>query len=142
MGNPFIHIRSPQFPILPEEEEELVNEGMYGKALVTYLQEHLTDRGYESPFVCCEDWGWWLELKGQPFAMGLCVYGCRREDDSLDLCIQATPEPERRWSWTRFRFIDRAPAVEQLNEDLKAILESDSTIHVLGYFDDFPLGDE
>jgi len=53
MGNPFIHIRSEQFPILPGEEEELVNEGMYGKALVTYLQEHLTDRGYESPFVCC-----------------------------------------------------------------------------------------
>ena len=29
----FIHVRSKKFPILPGEKEELVNEGMYGKAL-------------------------------------------------------------------------------------------------------------
>jgi hypothetical protein len=51
-------IRSSKFPILPSEKEELVNEGMYGKALAVFLQAQRTDRGYDAPFVCCEDWGW------------------------------------------------------------------------------------
>ena len=38
MGN-FIHIRSSKFPILPGEKEELVNDGMYGKALAEYLRK-------------------------------------------------------------------------------------------------------
>jgi hypothetical protein len=45
----FIHIRSAKFPILPGEKEELVNEGMYGKALAQYLQEKLRERGYDAP---------------------------------------------------------------------------------------------
>jgi len=53
----FIHIRSTKFPILPGEKEELVNEGMYGKALAQYLQGKLKDRGYDAPFICCEDYG-------------------------------------------------------------------------------------
>jgi hypothetical protein len=39
----FILIRSSKFPILPGEKEELVNDGMYGKALAEYLQAKLTD---------------------------------------------------------------------------------------------------
>jgi hypothetical protein len=54
----FIHIRSSKFPILPGEKEELVNNGMYGKALAEYLQAKLRNRGYDAPFVCCEDWSW------------------------------------------------------------------------------------
>ncbi|MEO8271005.1 MAG: hypothetical protein ABI557_14880, partial [Aureliella sp.] len=69
----FIHIKSAKFPILPGEKEELVNEGMYGKALSKYLQVKLTDRDYDVPFVCSEDWGWWLELKTAPFAFGVCI---------------------------------------------------------------------
>jgi hypothetical protein len=42
-------------------------------------------------------------------------------------------------SWTRFRFIDRAPRVNQLNRDLKEILESDRAIRVLGFSEEFPL---
>ena len=44
----FIHIRSAKFPILPGEKEELVNEGMYGRALAEYLQARVRDRGYEA----------------------------------------------------------------------------------------------
>ena len=69
----FIHIRSTRFPILPGEEEELLNEGTYGKALAEYLQAELAKRGYDAPFVCCEDWGWWVELKA-PFTFGVCIY--------------------------------------------------------------------
>lgn len=69
--NPFIHIQSAKFKILPGEEEEFVNEGTYGKSLAEYLQAQLTQYGYDVPFFCCEDWGWWIELKGQPFVLGL-----------------------------------------------------------------------
>jgi hypothetical protein len=139
--NPFIHLRSAKFPIQPGEDAELVNPNTYGKALAEYLQTRLIERGYRVPFVCCEDWGWWVELKGQPFTLGLLVRGFAMEDRSLDLCVQVSAEPERRWSWTRFRFIDRAPTVEQLNRDLKEIVESDPAIRVLRYTQDFPLAE-
>jgi hypothetical protein len=138
--NRFVHLRSSKFPILPGEEAELVNEGTYGKALAIYLQQRLSELGYDVPLVCCEDWGWWVEVKGQPFTLGLCVYGYPNADDSLDLCFQASAKPERRWSWTRWKFIDRAPRVEKLNRDLTEIVESDSEIEVLGYPEEFPLG--
>ena len=80
-----------------------------------------------------------MEVKGQPFALGLCVYGLPQEDDSLDLCVQVSAKPEKRWSWTRFQFIDCAPRVETLNRDLKEIVESDCEIRVLGYPEEFPL---
>jgi hypothetical protein len=138
--NTFIHVRSSKFPILPGEEAELVNDGFYGKAFAEYLQARLIERGYKVPFVCCEDWGWWVHLKGQPFELGLCVVGHAMGDDALDLCVQVSAEPERRWSWTRFRFIDRAPRVNQLNKDLREIVESDPEIEVLNYSAEFPLG--
>ncbi len=41
---------------MPGEDDELVNEGMYGKACSQYLQANLACRGYSVPFVVCEDW--------------------------------------------------------------------------------------
>lgn len=35
---PFIRVQSPKFAIVPGEAEELVNDGMYGKALAEYSQ--------------------------------------------------------------------------------------------------------
>ena len=53
----FIHIRSRKFPVLPGEREELINDGLYGRAVAQYLQAKLGERGYDAPFFCCEDWG-------------------------------------------------------------------------------------
>ena len=135
----FIHLRSTKFPILPGEAEELVNDGIYGKALAEFLKTELSQRGYDSPFVCCEDWGWWVELKGQPFTLGLCCYGFPLEDDSLDHCVSVSAAKGKSWSWTRFKMIDRIPRIESLEADLKDILESDPEIEVLGYPEEFPL---
>src|ERR1041385_7206115 len=100
MGDQFIHIRSPKFPVLPGEDEELVNEGMYGKALAEYLQTKLKQRGYDAPFIACEDWGWWIELKTAPFVFGVCIYcGPVIAGKPLDLfCTDGTTAP-RQWSW-------------------------------------------
>ena len=135
----FIHIRSTRFPILAGEEEELVNEGTYGKALAEYLQAKLQARGYVAPFICCEDWGWWVELKSAPFAFGVCIYSGAKEDGPVDFaCTEGATGP-RKWSWKRFRFIDTAPWVSRLHDDLLAIFEADEGVEVVGVSSDFPL---
>jgi len=138
MGH-FIHIRSAKFPILPGESEELVNEGMYGKALAHYLQVKLQERGYDAPFYCCEDWGWWVEIGGAPFTFGVCIYSGPRTDGPLDLfCTDGAAAP-RMWSWRRFRFIDTTAHANRLHADLVAIFQADPEVQVLGTNLDSPL---
>ena len=61
--NAFIHIKFAKFPVLPGEEQELYNEGTYGKALAQYLESRLKERSYDVPFIGCEDWGWWVAVR-------------------------------------------------------------------------------
>ena len=130
--NKFIHIRSPKFPILPGEKEELVNEGMYGKAVAEYLQAKLKERGYDVPFYCCEDWGWWVELKNAPFAFGVCIYCGPERDGPLDFfCTDGAPGPKK-WSWQKFQFVDTTSWVEKLHNDMVAIFGADPEIEVIG----------
>jgi len=135
----FIHIRSLKFPILPGEKEELVNEGMYGRALAEYLQAKLRERGYDAPFVCCEDWGWWVELKAAPFAFGVCIYSEPQEEGPVEfVCTDGAPGT-RKWSWKRFRFVDPTPWVKQLHEELLAVFQADEDVEILGTSEEFPL---
>ena len=134
----FIHIRSSKFPILPGEKEELVNDGTYGKALAEYLQAKLSDRGYDAPFVCCEDWGWWVELKTAPFVFGVCVYSGPEEDGPIDFACTDGAIEARKWSWRRFRFVDTTPWVKKLHEDLTAIFQADTDVQIVGISEDFP----
>ncbi len=140
MANPFIHIKSAKFPVLPGEEEELVNDGIYGKALAQYLEARLKDRGYDVPFICCEDWGWWVEIRGQPFTLGLLVRGDPDLRETQELCFTISEKPRRSWSWTRFRFIETTSRIEKLFSDLKMLIGEDPEIQVLGFPEDFPLG--
>lgn len=134
----FIHIRSSKFPILPGEKEELVNEGMYGKALAEYLQTKLRERGYDAPFVCCEDWGWWIELKTAPFAFGVCIYSGPEEDGPVDFACTSGATAPRKWSWKRFRFLETSPWVDKLDEDLLAIFRADKEVEVVEVTEQFP----
>jgi hypothetical protein len=134
----FIHIKSSKFPILPGEKEELVNDGMFGKALAEYLQAKLTDRDYNAPAVCCEDWGWWVELKIAPFGFGVCIYSGPEEDGPVDfVCTDGAIGP-RKWSWKRFRFVDTSPWVEKLHADLMAIFQADEGVELVGISEEFP----
>jgi hypothetical protein len=138
----FIHIRSAKFPILSGEKEELVNEGMYGKALAEYLQGKLRERGYDAPFICCEDWGWWVELKTAPFTFGVCIYCGPERDGPLDLFCTDGATARKKWSWRRFRFIDTAPYVNRLHDDLVSIFQADRDVQVLSTALDSPFADQ
>src|SRR5690606_17499477 len=131
----FIHIRSEKFPVLPGEEDEIVNEGMYGKALALYLQSKLTERGYKSPFVVAEDWGWWVDIDGPPFTFGVCIY--TSPDGTTEyVCTDGAPGP-RKFSWSKFRFFDTKPFAEKLCAELKAVFEADEDIQIVRISEDF-----
>ena len=134
----FIHIRSDKFPILPGEADEIVNEGMYGKALALYLQSKLTEHGYITPFVVAEDWGWWVDIDGPPFTFGVCIYASPDPPGQTDyVCTDGAPGP-RKWSWSKFRFFDTAPFAEKLCSDLIGIFEADEDVTILSVTEEFP----
>ncbi len=134
----FIHVRSPKFTILPGEEEELVNEGMYGKAVAQYLQQKLKDRGYDAPFFVCEDWGWWVEIKGAPIALGVCIYCGPIRDGLLDFFCTDGALSARKWNWRKFGFVDATPVIEKLYADLISIFQSDPEVEVVSTNADSP----
>ena len=45
----------------------------------------------------------------------------------------------KKWSWTKFRFVDTTPWVNKLHEDLIAIFESDADVQIVGTAIEFPL---
>ncbi|MCP9792879.1 hypothetical protein KBZ20_14080 [Vulcanococcus limneticus Candia 3F8] len=140
---PFIRIASDKFPILPGEADELVNEGMYGKALAEYLIDKIRERGYESSGCCCEDWGWWIGLPGFSFLFGICIYGRKGDSCDLDLYVTDGAAQGRRWSWQKFRFIDNGAhsAATKLHRDLIAIFDADPEVRVLAIDLDSPFAD-
>jgi hypothetical protein len=134
----FIQIRSSRFPVLPGEADELVNEGTWGKALAVYLQQQLADRGHDTPFVCCEDWGWWVELKSAPLVKGVCIYCDPETDEPRNYVCTDGATSLRKWSWKKFRSIDIQPAVTQVLEELKQIFAADPDVEIVGTTDEFP----
>lgn len=139
--NPFFHLRAPGLGVLPGEDEELVNEGFYGKALCLHLGAQLGARGWPVSPPVAEDWGWWLDAgERRPGRIGVCVYGQRLDDDSpeLDLCATVHPDPgaHRRRS-PRHR--ESAEHVARLNADLRDLLAADADVDLLAVTDEFPL---
>lgn len=137
---PFIHIKSAKFPVLAGEDEELVNEGTYGKALAQYLEARLAERGYSVPFICCEDWGWWVEIEGYPVVTGVCVYAMEDLPQSEELVVAVAPEPGLRRSWRRFRRVDTTEIATKLQATLVDVFTADPEVEVLGLPEIFPLG--
>jgi hypothetical protein len=139
---PFLRVRSAKFTIMPGEDDDLVNEGMYGKSLAIYLQQELTKQGYEVPFYCCEDWGWWVELKGYPYTFGVCIYGQKLESGELDLYVTDGAVSNRVWSWRKFRFLDISETVAKLHHDLVIIFRNDPEVRLLATDLDSPFLDD
>ncbi|WP_299282390.1 hypothetical protein [uncultured Tateyamaria sp.] len=52
-----MHVKAPGFPRHPKDDE-LVNNFMSGFSLAEAIQSELMDRGYDSPGLGGEDWGW------------------------------------------------------------------------------------
>lgn len=128
-----------KIPILEGEKEELVNEGMYGKALCNHLQEKLPLVGIQVPFFCNDDWGWWLQTERNGFRMGLCIYADPGADtDPERYALMPSIHEQRQWTWSRFRWIDRTHDVMSIIDALEKIFTSDVDIHAVTRHDEFP----
>jgi hypothetical protein len=135
-----IMIETKKFPPLPGEADELVNPGMYGKALCQYLERELPQLGIKVPFFCNEDWGWWLEVEQGSFKLGLCIYSIPEgEADPNAYAIMPTTNSERRWSWRRFRMVDISRELVQVVDTLEQLFKRDSEIRSVTRHDDLPI---
>ncbi|MEP0347363.1 hypothetical protein [Rhodopirellula bahusiensis] len=126
--------------MLPGEADELINEGMYGKACAEYLRDELGQLGYQAAQVVCEDWGWWMTIAGLPFSCGVGIYGMRIDDtDDLDLCVTVQTPRGKKWSWARFRFVDTTEEVDRLHRAIRGIFAADNDVTIVAETPDFPL---
>lgn len=133
-------LETRKFPVMPGEDEELVNPGLYGKALCQYLEAALPAVGLQVPFFCAEDWGWWLEVEYRTFRMGLCIYSDPEADGSPgQYAILPSIQQARTWSWSKFRFLDHAPDVLAVIDLVERVLKSDAEITAVSRHDDYPL---
>lgn len=126
--NLFIHLRSPKFPLLPGEEEELINEGMFGQALALYLCENLPPSGWKVSEPVAEDWGWWLGASNGGKALDLCLRG---EGDGSGIPELAV--------WVGTPKAKNPDAVTQLHADLLALLSADPGVEILSVSEAYPL---
>ena len=134
-----ISIETERFPILEGEENELVNEGMYGKALCLYLEKKLPLNGIEVPSFCCEDWGWWIEVAQEKFQMGLCVYSDPSAGGNPDkYAVISSVTKETKWSWSKFRKIDVSDNVLKVMDTVEKVFREDDQIKSISRQDDYP----
>lgn len=138
----YIHVRSSKFAPMPGEVEEIVNPGMYGKALSLYLQHHLVAKGHSVPFVVAEDWGWWIDVKDGPVKGGVCVHCGPGADGGHEFAICLGFSGVKRWSWKRFGTVDLTQQLESLFNDIVAILQADNEVEIVGIDVECPVGTE
>jgi hypothetical protein len=137
--NTCVAIETVKFPILEGEEDELVNQGMYGKALCLYLETKLPLVGIEVPFFCCEDWGWWIEVKDDEFSMGLCIYSDPGAENNPErYAIISSITKETKWSWSKFKKRDVSREVLKIMNAVEDVLKEDEEIGKVSRHDDYP----
>ena len=124
-------IKCDNFPILEGEEDEIINPNTYGKALALYLQDNLIKHGYAVPFICCEDSGWWIEIKTNVKIFGLM---CVRDEtgENLFYCNLVKPD-SKAWIWRKFKFDDLSDIKSKIIHDVHSIFSSDPKIEILDF---------
>lgn len=138
--NSCIAIRTDRFPILEGEQDEIVNEGTYGRALCEYLASRLPAEGIAVHGFFAEDWGWWVDVEADGFAMGLCVYA---DPDAVGdpgrYAILPSVDNAKKWSWSRFGKVDVSGPVLQVMDAAADLFMRDDQIDEVSRHDDFPL---
>jgi hypothetical protein len=138
----FIHVKSPKFAPLPGEDDEIVNPGTYGKALSLYIQEKLAAKGHSVPFVCAEDWGWWVELKDSPVKGGVAVYCGPATNGGYDFACLLGFSGAKKWSWKKFGSLDLTAYLAGLFNDLLTTFQDDPEVEVVGVTEECPVGED
>ena len=137
--NSCLKIETKKFPILQGEEEEIVNDNMYGKALCQYLESNLSNTSIEVKGYFAEDWGWLIDVKVKNFTMGLCVYSDPDANgDPEKYGIMPSIHSEKVWSWSKFKKVDVSKNVLEIIEVIESIFSNDKEISSVTKHNDFP----
>jgi hypothetical protein len=126
-----ITIRSDKFPVLPGEEEEIYNDGMFGKALALYLKENFEQRGYIVPSYGAEDWGWYIEIECFEVVLEYCIYCYALGEGLNEYCISEGPVKSKVWLWSKFKYVETKPHKDILFDDLLSIIVADKDIQLI-----------
>lgn len=134
-----IEIHTRKFPVLDGEDDEIVNEGMYGKALCRHLERELPAAGLAVPLFLCEDWGWWIEVQDGDFVLGLQIYSDSEPgEDPPRYAILSSVTANRKWSWRRFRREEMTGRVTAIMDRLERLFIEDPEIDRVLRHDEFP----
>lgn len=132
-------IETNKFPILDGEDEEIINERMYGKALCQYLALELPQAGIKVPAFCNEDWGWCLEVVHNNFKMALCIYSAPdAPEHPQKYALLPSIHTATRWSWRRLRQVDLSEGVLQIMNIVEEVFKKDPEIAAVTRHDGYP----
>lgn len=138
----FLLVRASKFAPIDGEDREVVNPGMYGRAVAEYVRERLPAHGLEVSRYDAEDRGWRAEICGGSRIVGLCIYRGLDDTGSNAHAVCLERRTARAWSWSRFRLIDDAEELNTVMKHLIEIFNSDPEVEFLGAHVAFPLGEE
>jgi hypothetical protein len=124
-----IEFRSDAFPARPGEDQQ-INPGRWGAALVEYLKPELASRGFIPTATYTEDWGYVIELENPGFRLWI---GCGNYEEYPDgfLCFVEPSKPfVRKW----FRKINSTTRVGAVADALEAALRAHPRIYNLRWW--------
>jgi hypothetical protein len=126
----FVYFKSDSFPSYKDEEEQ-INEGIWGKRLAEYLMNRLLQHHIAvEPFII-EDWGYYIPLSIDNVKLAVC---CANQDGTANqfVCFTDPKGPiKRQW----FRKIDISSQLDKLINVLNQILQSDESIYDIDWSD-------
>lgn len=123
--NTHVEFRSSQFPPYEhEQDQEMVNPGMWARRLVEYLAARLEPLGIATEPAIAEDFGWFVPVRNEAFPMAIVCAHCGEADDEFR-CFVIPDRPVIR----RFlRKIDTTADVGRLVAAIDRILSTDPEI--------------
>jgi hypothetical protein len=125
-----VEFRSSKFPPYEGEEDE-INPGLWGKRLTEYLASELAKKGIDTDEMTVEDWGCYLPVRNEGFALALCCGHQYGDDDQFLVFTEpSTPKVKK-----LFRTIDAEPQLTRILDALRKILESDTDIREIVWRD-------
>ena len=134
-----IEVRTKKFPVLAGEEDEIVNEGMYGKALCQYLERELPKSSLGVPSFNAEDWGWWIEVQRGDYVLGLQIYSDTEAGQNPETyAIMSSVTEGKSWSWKKLRTIDVTDDVVDILNTVERVLAEDPEIELVKRHDELP----
>jgi len=133
-----IHIQTSIFLPLPNEEDELVNEGTYGKALCLFLERKLPDSGFNVTRYLAEDWGWWVEIDNSVKPLELAIYYSDNDTTEKDYALLLDVRKPSFFSFKKFKRLSREEDINSLQTSLEMLMSSTDGIKVVGISEEFP----